>query len=96
MNKSDLVNVLAERCDFLEKDDCEVGVKLLLDAMTEALGVHRRVEIRGFGSFDVNYFEARTARNPRSGESVALAARYTPYFRAGKEMRERVTADIKV
>jgi integration host factor subunit beta len=94
MNKSDLVTVLAERCDFLNKEKCDVGVRLLLDAMADALRVHRRVEIRGFGSFGVSFFEARTARNPRSGVPVDVPARYMPHFRSGKDVRDRVCTDL--
>ncbi|MEI7613439.1 MAG: HU family DNA-binding protein, partial [Betaproteobacteria bacterium] len=54
-----------------------------------------RVEIRGFGSFSLNYRPARTGRNPKSGEKVQVAPKHVPHFKAGKEMRERVQQSVK-
>jgi integration host factor subunit beta len=65
-------------------------VKVILDAMTEALARGDRIEIRGFGSFALNYRPPRIGRNPKSGDKVQVPAKYVPHFKAGKELRERV------
>ena len=71
----------------------EYAVKMILDAMGKSLAQGQRIEIRGFGSFGLNYRPPRTGRNPKSGEKVQVPAKYVPHFKAGKELRERV--DIK-
>ena len=90
MTRSDLINALALRFRSLTESDAEIAVKEILDAITESLTQSNRVEIRGFGSFDVKYRPARTARNPKTGEKVSVPPKYVPCFKAGKEMRERV------
>ena len=90
MTRSDLINALALRFRSLTESDAEIAVKEILDAITESLTQSNRVEIRGFGSFDVKYRPARTARNPKTGEKVSVPPKYVPRFKAGKEMRERV------
>jgi len=60
--------------------------------MTQALLAGNRIEIRGFGSFGLNYRPPRTGRNPKSGEKVQVPEKYVPHFKAGKELRERVDA----
>ena len=66
------------------------AVKMILDAMTQSLLGGHRIEIRGFGSFGLNYRPPRTGRNPKSGEKVHVPEKYVPHFKAGKELRERV------
>jgi integration host factor subunit beta len=61
-----------------------------LDVMGEALSEGHRIEIRGFGSFALNYRPPRTGRNPKSGDQVQVPGKYVPHFKAGKELRERV------
>jgi len=90
MTRSDLIAALATRFTHLTAKDAEIAVKEILDAIGNALARGDRVEIRGFGSFSVNYRPARKGRNPKSGETVAVPAKYVPHFKAGKEMRERV------
>ena len=70
--------------------DADYAVKMILDAMTDALARGDRIEIRGFGSFALNYRPPRTGRNPKSGEKVLVPEKYVPHFKAGKELRERV------
>jgi integration host factor subunit beta len=65
----------------------------MLDAMTDALAGGQRIEIRGFGSFALNYRPPRVGRNPKSGDRVQVPAKYVPHFKAGKELRERVDGD---
>ena len=90
MTRSDLVPKLAERFGQLTQRDTEFAVKTILDAMSDALARGDRIEIRGFGSFALNYRPPRVGRNPKSGEKVHVPEKYVPHFKAGKELRERV------
>jgi integration host factor subunit beta len=90
MTKSELIARLAERFPQLVAKDADLSVKMILDAMTESLTKGDRIEIRGFGSFSLNYRPPRTGRNPKSGDKVQVPAKYVPHFKAGKELRERV------
>lgn len=90
MNRSDLVAALAARFKDLSHDDAEAAVRTIFSALANAMIEGKRIEIRGFGSFELRYRCQRTARNPKTGESVTVPERYTPHFRAGKELRERV------
>lgn len=94
MTRSDLIAVLSSRFPSLMAKDAEVAVTEILDAIGAALAQGDRVEIRGFGSFGLNYRPPRTGRNPKSGESVSVPAKYVPHFKAGKEMRERVALSV--
>ena len=90
MTKSELIARLAQRYPQLVAKDAEYAVKMILDAMTQALLAGNRIEIRGFGSFGLNHRPARVGRNPKSGEKVQVPEKYVPHFKAGKELRERV------
>ena len=90
MTKSELIAQLAERFPQLVAKDADYAVKMILDAMTDALARGDRIEIRGFGSFALNYRPPRIGRNPKSGEKVLVPEKYVPHFKAGKELRERV------
>ncbi|GBG02723.1 integration host factor subunit beta [Azospira sp. I13] len=90
MTKSELIVRLAMRFPQLVAKDADFAVKEILDAMTEALAQGDRIEIRGFGSFALNYRPPRMGRNPKSGEKVSVPEKYVPHFKAGKELRERV------
>ena len=90
MTKSELIAQLAERFPQLVAKDADYAVKMILDAMTDALARGDRIEIRGVGSFALNYRPPRTGRNPKSGEKVLVPEKYVPHFKAGKELRERV------
>ncbi|MDR2195615.1 MAG: integration host factor subunit beta [Gallionellaceae bacterium] len=90
MTRSDLIAKLAERYPQLLAKDADLAVKIVLDAMSNALARGGRIEIRGFGSFALNYRPPRVGRNPKSGEKVQVPAKYAPHFKAGKELRERV------
>jgi len=96
MTKSELIDILTKRHPHLKDEDVELAVKAVLDSMADALAHGQRIEIRGFGSFSLHYRAPRTGRNPRTGEAVALPARYTPHFKPGKELRERVLDVIPV
>ena len=94
MTKSELIARLAARFPQLVVKDADYAVKMILDAMSEALVRGDRIEIRGFGSFALNYRPPRTGRNPKSGEKVGVPAKWVPHFKAGKELRERVDQAI--
>jgi len=70
--------------------DTELAVRLILDAIGDALAEGSRVEVRGFGSFALSYRPPRLGRNPKSGDQVVVPAKHVPHFKAGKELRERV------
>jgi integration host factor subunit beta len=90
MTKSELIERLAARFPQLVAKDADYAVKMILDAMTDCLVRGDRIEIRGFGSFGLNYRPPRVGRNPKSGEKVSVPDKYVPHFKAGKELRERV------
>jgi integration host factor subunit beta len=90
MTRSDLIAKLAERYTQLLGKDAELAVKVILDSMSSTLARGGRIEIRGFGSFALNYRPPRLGRNPKSGDKVQVPAKYVPHFKAGKELRERV------
>ena len=95
MTKSDLIARLAERFPQLVAKDADFAVKMILDALSEALAKGDRIEIRGFGSFSLNYRPPRVGRNPKSGDKVSVPEKWVPHFKAGKELRERVDKSIK-
>jgi len=90
MNRSDLIDVLATTQPNLKQTDVEDCTKTILDAISNALCQGKRVEIRGFGSFQVNQRPPRKGRNPKTGEAVAVPAKACPHFKPGKELRDRV------
>ena len=90
MTKSELIDRLAERFPQLVAKDADYAVKMILEALTAALVRSDRIEIRGFGSFALNYRPPRVGRNPKSGDKVQVPEKYVPHFKAGKELRERV------
>ncbi len=94
MTKSDLIARLAERFPQLIAKDADFAVKMILDAMSEALVKGDRIEIRGFGSFSLNYRPPRVGRNPKSGDKVDVPEKWVPHFKAGKELRERVDSAL--
>jgi integration host factor subunit beta len=90
MTKSELVDKIVEANGELTRKESEMVVNIVFDAMGDALRNGEKVEIRGFGSFTVRERDAREARNPKSGEIVNIPAKKTPFFKTGKELRERV------
>jgi len=90
MTKSKLINLLAARFSQLVHKDAELSVKSILDAMSDSLKNNKRIEIRGFGSFSLNYRPPRIGRNPKTGEKVNVPEKNVPHFKAGKELRTRV------
>jgi integration host factor subunit beta len=90
MTKSGLIERVAALTPHISKKDTEVVVNTIFDAMTDALRGGERIEIRGFGSFQVKVREAREGRNPKTGEEVQIPAKRTPFFKVGKELKEMV------
>jgi integration host factor subunit beta len=90
MIKSELVLRIAEQNPHLYQRDVENIVNAILDEITKALGRGDRVELRGFGAFSVKRRGARSGRNPRTGEAVAVAEKAVPVFKTGKDMRLRL------
>jgi integration host factor subunit beta len=90
MTRSDLIVKLAELHPQLLAKDAELAVKVILDTLSATLSRGERIEIRGFGSFGLNYRPPRQGRNPKTGDKVKVPAKYVPHFKAGKELRERV------
>ena len=88
MTRSDLVDALAAQFHQLPSRDAEMVVKTILDSMADALAHGHRIEIRGFGSFKIKEYEGYAGRNPKTGESVVVASKRLPFFRAGKELKE--------
>jgi len=90
MTKSKLINLLAAKFSQLVHKDAELAVKSIIDVMSDSLRDKKRIEIRGFGSFSLNYRPPRIGRNPKTGEKVNVPEKTVPHFKAGKELRARV------
>ncbi len=90
MIRSELVQKLCEEFPDLTQREVENVVAALFDSITDQLSKGGRVELRGFGAFSTRQRDARTGRNPRTGAAVAVDAKRVPYFKPGKEMRERL------
>lgn len=90
MKKSDLITNVASECSNLDEYVVDEAVREILDLMVDVLCYDGRIEIRGFGSFCLHHREARMARNPRTGEAVAVGAKAVPHFKPGKALKELV------
>jgi integration host factor subunit beta len=91
MNKSELIEALALKINLPVRETASV-TKTIIDTMSEALVNDDSIEIRGFGSFTVKKYGAYTGRNPKSGDKINVAPKKLPFFKVGKDMRERVDA----
>ena len=89
MNKSELIEALAAKRGISLKKAEEI-VNTIFDAMANALQTGERIEIRGLGSFVVNDYKAYTGRNPKTGESIKVKPKKLPFFKVGKELKERI------
>ena len=92
MNRSNLMDALKDRAD-LSRKEAEQIVTLFFQVIEDTLCTGERVEIRGFGSFCVNHSNPYTGRNPKTGEKIEVASKKLPFFKVGKELKEKV--DIK-
>ena len=93
MTKSELIQHIAEQNPHLFHRDVERIVTTIFDEIAEALSRGDRVELRGFGAFSVKRRDARVGRNPRTGDSVEVSEKYIPFFKTGKQLRERLNTE---
>lgn len=91
MNKSELIDALSIKENLTEKNASEI-INLTFDGFTDTLKKSGRIEIRGFGSFSVREYDGYTGRNPKTGAKTDVGAKKLPFFKAGKELKERVNA----
>ena len=89
MNKSGLIEEIAKQANITHKRS-EMIINIIFNAMKDALAQHKRIEIRGFGSFCIKQYKPYTGRNPRTGEEIQVSAKSLPYFKVGKELKKRV------
>ena len=89
MNKSELIEELANRSDIKLKVS-ETIVNVIIDSMKQALLDEERIELRGFGSFHVEYYKGYIGRNPKTGESIEVDRKRLPFFKVGKDLKERI------
>ena len=92
MTKAELIDALVDRVDRLTKKEAELIVNVVLGSISSSLATGDKVELRGFGSFKVKERRAREGRNPKTGDRVSVEAKKVPYFKAGKELRDRVNS----
>ncbi|GMR04391.1 MAG: integration host factor subunit beta [Thermodesulfobacteriota bacterium] len=90
MTKSELIEMVSGRVDNFSKKDVELIVDTLFESMCDSLSRGEKVEIRGFGSFKIKHRDGRQGRNPKSGENIYIESKRVPFFKAGKEIRERI------
>ena len=90
MTKSELIEIITAKQKHLPAKDVELALKQILEIMSDALSQGERIEIRGFGSFIVKRRNAREGLNPKTGEVVSVMAKRVPFFKAGKELKQRV------
>jgi len=95
VNKSQLIDIMAQELGVHRKI-AERVVKEVFDAMTEALVKGEGIEIRGFGSFSIREYKSYTGRNPKTGEKIAVKPKKLPFFKVGKELRERVKDKVAI
>ena len=92
MTKSELIAKLTNKNSTLQAQDIENVVNTVFSEITNALVEGNRVELRGFGAFSIRERDARIARNPRTGEKVQVEAKRVPFFKMGKDLKERINA----
>lgn len=93
MVRSELIDKLSQGFAGLRPNDIEMAVKIIQERMIDALADGKRIEVRGFGSFSLNYRQPKMARNPKTGEPVPLSGRYVVHFKPGKELRDKVNIE---
>jgi integration host factor subunit beta len=90
MTKSELIEQVAQRANGITHKVAEVVVNTIFQSMKEALIRGERIEIRGFGSIKVKHYPSYTGRNPKTGERILVPAKKLPFFKVGKELKDRV------
>lgn len=96
MTKSELIERITAKQPQLSARDIELAIRTILEEMSATLSTGERIEIRGFGSFSLNYRKPRKGRNPKTGDTVDLQGKYVPHFKPGKELRKRVNSGLDV
>ena len=92
MTKSELIDALSDRMDGLKQKEAEIIVNTIFSRMKKSLIQGERIEIRGFGSFKVKSYKAYSGRNPKTGQSIRVKPKRLPFFKVGKELKERVNS----
>lgn len=92
ITRSELIDALFEKQPHLAHRDVELAVKTILDRMGSAFEEGERIEVRGFGSFSLHFRSSRIGRNPKTGDAVNVEEKFSPHFKPGKELKERVDA----
>jgi integration host factor subunit beta len=90
MTKSELIELIAAKQGHLPAKDVELAVKQILEIMSDALAQGQRIEIRGFGSFKVKFYNGYKGRNPKTGDIIEVGGKKLPFFKVGKELSEMV------
>ncbi len=90
MTKSQLIDAIVQKKNGLPRKTVEVAVNAVFDEMVLAMKRGERIEIRGFGNFTVRNYKAYTGRNPKTGVTVSVEAKQMPFFKVGKDLRERI------
>ncbi len=90
MTKSELIETVVSQVDTFSRKDVEMIIDTLFQSMTDSLSNGEKVEIRGFGSFKIKERNGRQGRNPKSGENIFIESKKVPFFKAGKEIKERI------
>jgi integration host factor subunit beta len=93
MTRSQLIEAVASKITSFSKRDVEIIMGTLFKSITEGLARGEKIEIRGFGSFKVKHRDGRRGRNPKSGEGIYIESKKVPFFKAGKELKERINKD---
>lgn len=93
MNRSELINRISARFNHLTKTDTQLSIDVLLETISNELASGKRIEVRGFGSFQTSIRPPRQARNPMTGEKVHVPEKRVPYFKPGKDLKEGVNRD---
>jgi integration host factor subunit beta len=92
MIKSEISDILSKKITHLPEKTIATSINTILKLMSDTLINNGRIEIRGFGSFSLNYKEPRIAHNPKTLEKVKTSGKYSPHFKPGKELRDRIDA----
>lgn len=93
MTKSQLIDLVAQNKPGLPRKTVELAVNAVFEELVEAMKRGERIEIRGFGNFTVRHYKAYTGRNPKTGEAVEVAPKAMPFFKVGKDLRDRLNGE---
>ena len=93
MVKSELIKAVSEHAD-ISHEVAELAVNTIFDSMAESLAQEKGIEIRGFGSFQLRHYDGRKGRNPKNGNTISVGPKKRPFFKVGKELRQRVNREL--